>query len=128
MTKMTAQDMKFKSDRERVLMEVTLAKFADFAKREQHEYLLNGMSTSHVVVSVMKRFNDHLTKFWPAELIRHRIGYALTYQLEDDVFERVQTNIRNSLDKLAKAGYLEKVGNEDERRWKPVKALRGVTL
>jgi hypothetical protein len=68
--------------------------------------------------------------FWPTEMVddSRRGGYGTIYMMDEKTMTKVQTNIRTTLDKLATLGYLEKIGNDDERRWKPIKALRGVTL
>jgi hypothetical protein len=42
--------------------------------------------------------------------------------LEDRVFYRIQQAMREVLNQLHAKGHLEKIGNTDERRWKPTYA------
>lgn len=111
-----------RSDRQRTALRVIKAKFSDFNKRQQHFYLGGGMSTTHVVTSIIADIND-LHLFWPKELIRNKgLFGGHTYVLESDVMRRVQSSINRTLNELADLGHLEKVGNSDERRWKPTYA------
>ena len=116
------------SGSQREIMRVILNAFKDFEDRKQHHYILNGMSTSHITVHAVLKDLAAIHIFWPKNQIVDHPGGGHTYQLSDDVGSKVQSTIRSDLDKLANKGLLDKVGNEDERRWKPVKALRGVTL
>lgn len=125
---LTKDDLQFKSDAQRELMRVILAKFREYLDREQHYYGLMGMSTSHITLKAIEDFTT-LRAFWPPELVvAGRYGSGTIYQLEDHTITKVQSSIRKELDKLAEQSYLEKIGNEHERRWRPIKALKGVTL
>lgn len=109
------------SDRQRTVLRVIKKKFSDFQKRQQHFYLGAGMTTTHAVVAVMADVDDiHL--FWPSELVKNKTFGGHTYVLEKDVFRRVQDRILRTMNELEKSGHLEKVGNTDERRWKPTYA------
>lgn len=106
---------------EQTLLDILEAKFTQYRTRGQHYYLGGGMSTSHIVVSVMANI-DNIHVFWPQELIQRHgplRGGGVTYRLETDVFKRVQDKIRRTLDELVQKGYVEKIGNTDERRWRP---------
>lgn len=124
---MNREDLTFKTKRQEELMRVVLHCFADFVKREQPYYGLEGMSTSHITVHAIQDFKT-LRAFWPVELVEESRYSGTIYHLDDDTMRKVQTNVRTDLDKLQKAGYIEKIGNENERRWRPVKGLKGVTL
>lgn len=118
----------FQTTRQRELMRVVLDRFAEFEKRQQHFYALEGMSTSHLT---LKAIGDTKTlyAFWPPEHRKYSrdIG-GQVFLMEDDTLTRVQSEIRKDIDKLSAMGYIEKVGNEHERRWRPAKHLKGVTL
>lgn len=125
---MDREDLKFKTERQKELMRVVLHCFADFLKREQPYYGLEGMSTSHVTVHAVQDFKT-LRAFWPPELVEETgFRHGTIYHMDGDTLRKVQSGVRADLDKLQKAGYIEKIGNENERRWRPVKGLKGVTL
>jgi hypothetical protein len=114
------------NEKQHEIMRLVLKHFAEFRKREAHHYLSNGMATTHV----MKDAIEHeacLFAFWPQHLIS-RHGNVNSFMIEPGVFSKVNSGVRDVLDQLAKKGYLVKMGNEDERRWMPVKSLIGVTL
>lgn len=125
--KLTAEDLSFDNERQRLIMQVLLSKFADFRKREQHFYLLEGMSTSHLTLKAIENRNT-LHAFWPTEHQRYSFQHGNIYMLEEDTIVNVQKEISKEINKLVKKGYIEKLGNENERRWRPVKDLTGVTL
>lgn len=125
--KPTAETLTFKNDKQRELMRVILKDFLEYTKRDAHYYLGNGMSTSHIVVHALLQDFTTLAVFWPPELVHPRIG-GVTYELADDVMRRAQNDVRKTLDELTKLGYIEKIGNTDERRWRPVRSLKGATL
>ena len=130
--KMKFEDLKLNNPREQRLMELILNCFAKYRKREQHTYLGAGMSTSHIVCHVIEDDNVQggtdalLSVFWPEDLIARRMG-GVTYLLEPGVMTKLQSNVRTTLNKLHERGYLEKIGNTDERRWRPVGKLKDVT-
>jgi hypothetical protein len=107
------------NERQEVLLNIVKQAFSDFHKRGQHFYLGGGISTSHAVVKVIADI-DALQIFWPAELVKKSVFGGHSYQLAPDVMRRVQDRIRDTLKQLHDRGLLEKVGNTDERRWKPV--------
>lgn len=107
--------------RQQALLRIIKRKFSDFQKRQQHYYLGGGMSTTHVVTAVISDIED-LKLFWPKELIKTSFLGGQSYVLADDAMRRVQSTINRTLNDLADAGHLEKVGNNDERRWKPTYA------
>lgn len=106
------------NDRQREVLRIVKGKFSDFNRRQQHFYLGGGMSTTHVVQAVMAD-QSKIYLFWPRELIERRSNGGITYRLADKCFERAQNAIRDALKELERKGYLEKLGNTDERRWKP---------
>lgn len=108
------------SDRERELLRIIKKKFGQFNQRQQHTYLLNGMSTTHVGWSMFADA-DAVRLFWPKELVRTRLG-GTTYVMEGDFGKRIQATVTETLKKLNEKGHLEKLGNKDERRWKPTYA------
>lgn len=122
----SAADLKFSNEKQREVMRLVLLHFEEFRKRGAHQFLLNGMSTTHVMKDAVES-TVCLQAFWPKHLVTQRYGTTI-YQIEDGVFSKVNSGVRDVLDQLAKKGYLEKVGNEDERRWRPIKTLAGVTL
>lgn len=119
--------LNFQSDRQRELMRVVLDRFAEFDKRNQTYYGLEGMSTSHLTLKAIGDF-DTLHAFWPSENITIDPRMGNLYYLGDDTLTKVQSSIRTEVEKLATQGLLERLGNEHERRWRPAKYLKGVTL
>ena len=109
-----------RTERQEELLRVIKEEFSQFHHRQAHFYLGGGMSTSHVLV---KGLADPKTIkiFWPKELVRYE-GLRTTYVLEDKVFYRIQQAMREVLIQLEEKGHLEKLGNTDERRWKPTYA------
>lgn len=128
----SAADLHFSNEKQREVMKLILEHFAEFRRREAHHYLLNGMSTTHIMKDAIES-DVCLKAFWPKHLVVHAYsrgnpGPGTIYQIEPGVFSKVNSGVRDVCDQLAKKGYLEKVGNVDERRWMPVKSLIGVTL
>jgi hypothetical protein len=109
------------TERERELLRIIKAKFSDFNRRQQHFYIGGGMSTSHIVLKVLEDIKQ-IEAFWPAEHVRKSWAGGVSYVLADDVFKKVQNAIRDTLNSLYKKSHLEKIGNSDERRWKPTYA------
>lgn len=125
----SAADLHFSNEKQREVMRLVLKHFKEFREREQHHFLLNGMATTHVMKDAIES-DVCLKAFWPKHLVEtdpYRPGRT-TYLIEEGVFSKVNSGVRDVLDQLAKKGYLEKVGNVHERRWLPVKSLIGVTL
>lgn len=120
--KLTKEDLSFTNDAQRELMRVIFERYDEFAKRKQHYYALMGMSTHHILVKAMADFTT-LYAFWPRHMVESSLRYGNIYRMEPETLGEVQSSIRAELDKLAVKGYLEKVGNEHERRWRPVKDL-----
>lgn len=106
------------NEREAYLIKLIKQKFSEFHQRGQHLYIGAGMSTTHVAWSMFKDA-DSVQLFWPKALIQERFGGGRTYVMQGDFGKRVDEAIRNTLAGLEKKGLLEKVGNTDERRWKP---------
>lgn len=119
--------LEFNTARQRELMRIILEAFAEYRRREQHFYKLQGMSTSHIVVHAIQDFAT-LRAFWPKDLVSTSGTGGQLYALEEDTLYKVQNAVRDSVKQLMERGYMEKLGNEDERRWRPVKMLDGVTL
>lgn len=120
--KLTKESLTYSSAKQRELMRVIFEAYEQFASRKQHYYPLMGMSTSHISQHAVQDFTT-LHAFWPPELVESTLRYGNVYRLEPDTLSKVQTAVRAELDKLATKGYIEKVGNEHERRWRPVKDL-----
>ena len=127
-TPSSAADLVFSNEKQREVMRLVLKHFKEFREREQHHFLLNGMATTHVMKDAVES-DVALKAFWPRHLVEHRpLEGRTTYLIEEGVFSKVNSGVRDVLDQLAKKGYLDKIGNEHERRWRPVKSLIGVTL
>lgn len=107
--------------RESELLRIIKAKFSDFNQRQQHFYIGGGMSTSHIVLKVLEDV-EQIHAFWPKEHIRRGTLGTISYVLAADVFKKVQDRIRDTLKSLEEKGHLEKIGNTDERRWRPTYA------
>jgi hypothetical protein len=101
------------------LLRVLEDRFDEYDRRGQTNYRLNGMSTSHITLKCMQDFTT-LKVFWPPELVQYRYGQTV-YGLEDDTLNKVQSSIRSTLEKLMDKGWVERVGNEDERRWRLIR-------
>lgn len=126
--KLTKEDLKFDNPHHAELMRVVLAKFKEYDDRKQYYYELVGMSTSHITLKAIDDLTT-LHTFWPddeVEYDRNRRGNI--YLLGPKTLTKVQTAVRVALEKLEKLSFMEKVGNEHERRWRPAKGLKGVTL
>jgi hypothetical protein len=106
----------FKTERQRELMRVVREDFRTYRKREAHQYLLNGMSTSHIVLHAIRDYTT-LRAFWPKHLVRDQGGQSI-YELQPDTLGKVQDAVRDTLRQLHEMGLLEKLGNENERRWR----------
>lgn len=126
--KLTVSDLSFTHPRQRELMRVLLKKMADYQKRGQTHFTLNGMSTSHLTLKCIED-RDTLYSFWPAEhtQFNRELG-ANVYMISDDTMTKLQSTIRDDIKKLARKGYIEEMGNENERRYRPNKELIGQTL
>lgn len=112
--------MPLTTDRQRELLRIVEKKFGEFAQRNQQYYPLLGMSTHHIVNAVIADIQA-LRIFWPKDRIRdHGPLGGVSYMLEDDVMEKAQDAVRATLVQLAEKNYLERVGNENERRWRPL--------
>lgn len=127
-TALTKSDLRFSTDRQRELMRVILAEFAEFEKRGQPYYGLEGMSTAHVTVEALLGDFKTLQAFWPKALVHHEADGSMGYEMREDTLRKAWNALRSTLEQLEEKGYLEKIGNENERRWRPDKSLRGVTL
>ena len=125
--KLTTSDLKFTHPRQRELMRVLLKKMSDYQKRGQTHFTLNGMSTSHLT---LKCIEDHETlhAFWPEEETQRDARYGTVYMMGDETMTKVQSKIRDEIKKLAGKGYIEEMGNENERRYRPQKELIGQTI
>lgn len=108
-------------------MRVVLDRFAEFDKRGQAYYGLEGMSTSHLTLKAIGDLKT-LHAFWPGDQVSYDLKHGNLYMLADDTLTKVQSNVRTEIEKLEKRGYIERLGNEHERRWRPAKTLKGVTL
>lgn len=109
----------FTTERQRELMRVIQECFDKFAQRNQSYYQLDGMTTAHVTVHAIADFTT-LRAFWPQRLVEYRgIGGAI-YHLEDGTMSDVQSAVRSTLEQLQAKGYIERLGNEHERRWRPI--------
>lgn len=107
---------KLRTDRQRVILDLLNSDYQTYKSREQHHYVLNGMSTSHIALHALKE-PGVLLEFWPANRFdRNGNIYDLARTIE-----RTQDAIRDSLKQLVTLGYVEKMGNEHERRWRPTK-------
>jgi hypothetical protein len=108
-----------RTDRQRELLRVIRESFDRFATRGQHYYKLEGMATDSIVKHAVQDFTT-LRAFWP-QALRHPswIGNGgETFELHEDTLEKVQNAVRETLDQLVDYGYVLKVGNEHERRWR----------
>lgn len=126
--KLTVSDLSFTHPRQKELMRVLLKKMSDYQKRGQTHFTLNGMSTSHLT---LKCIEDHQTMFafWPAENTQwnHELGDNV-HMIDDGTMTKLQSTIRDDIKKLVRKGYIEEMGNENERRYRPNKELIGQTL
>ena len=120
-TRPATQAKRLTTDRERELLRIIKKCFSNYNQRGQHYYLGGGMSTSHIVLKVLEDV-DQIHAFWPPEHTKRNVWSGVSYVLADDVFKKVQNRIRETLNALATKGHLEKIGNTDERRWKPTYA------
>jgi hypothetical protein len=107
------------TERQRELMRVINECFDEFAKRNQTYYALDGMTTAHITLHAIQDFTT-LKAFWPKELVDNQYGRT-TYLLNDDTMSKVQSSVRDSLNQLFDKAHIERIGNEHERRWRPVK-------
>jgi hypothetical protein len=110
------------TERQRELLRVLEIAFTEFDKRGQTNYALNGMTTHHVVVHSIQDFTT-LKAFWPSGLVTHRYGQTI-YQLDDDTMSKVRGAVTDTLNQLVEKGYVEKVGNAEERRWLLIREKR----
>lgn len=113
--------------RQRELMRVLLKKFKDFDSRKQHFYLSNGMSTSHLTLKVIEDL-PALHAFWPTKDQKYDPAHGNLYRMGDKTMHSVQSSVLRDIKKLVDQGFIQEFGNEDERRYRPVKELHGVTL
>lgn len=113
------------TERQRELMRVITECFDKYYERQQHYYMLDGMSTAHVTVHAIGDFVT-LQAFWPKELIRDDFR-GRVYMLEDETMTKVQSAVRTTLEQLEEKGHIERMGNEHERRWRPVREARNQT-
>ena len=108
------------TERESALLRIIKSKFSDFHRRQQHFYLLQGMSTTHVGWSMFADAQS-VKLFWPKDLIQEKpYGRGTTYIMQGEFGRRIQATVTDTLKTLHQKGYLEKLGNSDERRWKPI--------
>lgn len=119
--------LRFDSPQQKAVMRVLLDRFSKFEQRKQTHYLINGMSTSHLALHVIDD-KETIHAFWPTEAQRHDFRNGNVYMLEDGVITKMQSSVRKEIEKLVTRGYIERMGNEHERRWRPAKHLKGVTL
>lgn len=124
---MTAKDLKFTRKRQRELLRVLLNKFRDFEQRKQHFYISNGMSTSHLTLKCIEDLGA-LHAYWPVKDQKYDPNHGHLYRMSDDTMRKVQSTILSDIKRLAKVGYIQEFGNEDERRYRPAKDLKGLTL
>ena len=126
--KLTTSDLKFTHPRQEHLMRVLRKKTAEYQKRGQTHYTLNGMSTSHLVLKCLEDA-DTMYSFWPTsdQQWNNEIQQTL-YRIGDGTMTKVQSKIRDEIKKLVAQGYIEEMGNENERRYRPNKDLIGQTL
>lgn len=120
MTKTSTPKRPLTTERQRELMRVIIECFDKFKKREQHHYVLDGMSTAHVTVHAIQDFTT-LKAFWPNNLVVHSLLHGTVYQLEEGTMAKVQSAVRDVLVQLWDKGWIERLGNEHERRWRPTK-------
>lgn len=112
------------TERQRELQRILQESFATYDERyngPMHFYGLMGMSTDSVLRHVMEAPITALTIFWPKELIQERYNTGRTFLLEDGAMAKAMSNVRSTLDQLVDRGWVEKVGNEHERRWRPTR-------
>jgi hypothetical protein len=126
--KVTKTDLSFNTSRQKELMRVILAEFAEFDKRKQEYYWLEGMSTAHVAVQALLGDFTTLAVFWPKGLVNKEADGGVIYSLQEDTMNKAWSAVRSCLEQLEGKHYIERLGNEHERRWRPNKSLRGVTL
>jgi hypothetical protein len=107
------------TERQSELNRVILECFDEFDRRGQSYYGLDGMTTAHITVHAIQDFTT-LKAFWPKDLVQHRLGQTV-YCLEDDTMSKVQSAVRSSLEQLVEKGWVERIGNEHERRWRPIR-------
>lgn len=106
------------TERQRELLRVIEQCFDDFYKRNQSYYTLDGMTTAHITLHAIADFKT-LQAFWPSRLVDRMYG-SVIYRLEDTTMSSVQSAVRDCLSQLLDKGYIERLGNEHERRWRPV--------
>lgn len=117
-----AAKLKFNTARQEKLWAVIQAMEAEYKRRDQQYYLINGMSTSHIVCHAIAE-PDAIDIFWPKEMIE-RVGNRTTYALGDKCIQKMQNAVRDTIKQLAGFGYIETMGNEHERRWRTSKKFR----
>ena len=105
------------NERQKELLRVVETCFGEFERRGQEHYRLDGMTTHHVVNHAIQDFTT-LHAFWPKELIRKDRLNGVIYLLDEGTISKVQSSIRDTLDQLAEKGWINKVGNKQERRWR----------
>lgn len=120
MTKTSTPKRPLTTERQRELMRVIIECFDKFKQREQHYYVLDGMSTAHVTVHAIQDFTT-LKAFWPTNLVVRSLLHGTVYQLEEGTMAKVQSAVRDVLVQLCDKGWIERLGNEHERRWRPTK-------
>ena len=109
------------TERQKELMRVINECFGEFAKRQQHYYGLDGMSTHHVTLHAIQDFTT-LRAFWPSDLVERNTRTGQTvYLLEEKTMSKVQSAVRDALVQLQEKGWVERLGNEHERRWRPIR-------
>lgn len=107
------------TERQRELVRVIDECFDNFYQRGQSYYTLDGMTTAHVTLHAIADFTT-LRAFWPKRLVENSFR-GTVYHLEDDTMSHVQSAVRDSLSQLWDKGYVERMGNEHERRWRPIR-------
>lgn len=115
----TVEKKSLTTTRQRELLRVIDECFDNFAKRNQSYYSLDGMSTAHVALHAIADFQT-LQAFWPERLVDRHLGTVI-YRLEDNTMSQVQSSVRDVLAQLQDKGYVEQLGNEHERRWRPIR-------
>lgn len=108
----TEATTKFRTRRQEVLFQQLAEDMETYRKREQAQYLLNGMSTSHIVLHALKR-PETLLEFWNAFSAIKVNSFDVARGIE-----KTQDAIRDTLHQLEGLGLVEKMGNEHERRWR----------
>jgi hypothetical protein len=106
-----------KTERQKALWNLLSRDFSELRRRDAQFYLLNGMSTSHITLHVMRGGDAAaLAAFWTPP--KSRAASTLQKDLPKSITD-AQNAIRTTLSQLASRGYVDTLGNEQERRWRP---------